>query len=113
MGLLWDGLVMGSDFIEHHIGAITAVIAGAAVFQWRETRKTAERQLRAYVLNSSTGLIDGTGRQPPPPVDRTDQPGVMLEIKNYGQTPAKGVVHCAELRVEPIGRAQTMSIALP
>ena len=58
---VFDWLVQLSDFIEHHIGAITAVIAGAAVFQWRlETRLTAERQLRAYILNYSASLFDGS-----------------------------------------------------
>ena len=99
----------GSDLIEHHIGAITAVIAGAAVFQWRETRLTAERQLRAYVLNSSATLFDGT-TMPHAFVDRAGQAGVILTIKNYGQPPAYAVCHEAEIQVAPVCNEGRMSI---
>jgi hypothetical protein len=95
-----------SDFIEHHIGAITAIIAGAAVIQWRETRKTAERQLRAYVLNFSTTIFDGGSMNPKPFVDRAGQPGTVVEIKNFGQTPALEVVHWSEIEVAPVSREQ-------
>jgi hypothetical protein len=108
MGPILSWLVAVSDFFEHHLGAITAIIAAAAVVQWRETRKTAERQLRAYVINSSAALFDGSSMMPAPFIDRTDQPGVILEINNFGQTPAYEVVHWAELQVAPIGQEWAM-----
>jgi hypothetical protein len=69
--------------------------------------------LRAYVLNSGAGIVDGTGIQPAPHIDRTDQPGVMLEIKNYGRTPAKRVLHVAEMQVALASREPSMNIATP
>jgi hypothetical protein len=104
MGWLLGILGSSSDLIEHHIGAITAVIAAAAVVQWRETRKTAERQLRAYVLNGSASIIDGTNLDPKPFIDRTSQPGLLFEIKNFGQTPALQLVHWNEMQVSPVSR---------
>jgi hypothetical protein len=92
-----------SDFVEHHIGGFTAILAAAAITQWWETRKTSERQLRAYVLNYSANLFDGGSMEPAPFVDRAGQPGVVLGIKNFGQTPAYQVVHWCEMQVAPIG----------
>jgi hypothetical protein len=106
-------LIWFSDFIEHHIGAITAIIAGAAVFQWRETRLTAERQLRAYVLNSTATLLDGTTLDPKPHIDRTDQPAVVVEIKNYGGTPAKRVVHYGKMQVALASDEDSMVFPAP
>lgn len=104
--MIWLGSVFWTlgDFLEHHIGAITAVIAIAAIMQWRETRRTAERQLRAYVLNSTATIIDGTNLDPKPFLDRTGQPGMMIEIKNFGQTPAFQLIHWSEMEVSPTAR---------
>lgn len=106
------GWIVGfSDFVEHHIGAITAVIAGAAVFQWRETRLTAERQLRAYVQNFSTSLYEASNLEFATFVDRTGQVAVAVVIKNMGQTPAYKVLHWSSVQVLPV--SQEWSLAVP
>jgi hypothetical protein len=106
---VWGWLITFSDFIEHHIGAITAIIAAAAVVQWRETRKTGERQLRAYVLNFSANLFDGS-TMPQAFVDRSDQPGVSLVLKNHGQTPAYRVRHVCEIVIAPVSNESRMFV---
>jgi hypothetical protein len=86
---------MLGDWLEHHMGAITAVIAIAAIAQWRETRKTSQRQLRAYV-----GVTTGTV------IFEVSENKIMakatIRIKNYGQTPAYGVgsTACIEAATE-------------
>jgi hypothetical protein len=57
----------------------TLILAGFAILQWRETRKTAQRQLRAYVLNSRAVISN---------IVVGGDPQVEVEIKNWGQTPA-------------------------
>jgi len=78
----WNIIISISDLLEKHIAAITAVIAVAAVVQWRESRKASERQLRAYL-----SVVIGQGGH------IQDRPnGVRFEgspiIRNSGQTPA-------------------------
>lgn len=109
MDTAWHILVLFSDALEKHIAAITAIIAVAAVVQWRETRITAERQLRAYVLNFSASLYDGT-TMPNAVVNRAGQPAVVLIIKNHGQTPAYRVRHWAEIEVAPVANEERMSV---
>lgn len=99
------------DWIEHHIGLLTAVLAGAAILQWRETRVTAKRQLRAYVLNSSASLYDGS-TMPNAIINRAGQPAAVLLIKNHGQTPAYKVQHWAEIDVAPRANEERMSIPI-
>jgi hypothetical protein len=65
--------------------------------------------LRAYVLNSSASLFDGTNI-PKAVVDRANQPAVVLIIKNHGQTPAYQVKHWAEIDVASRANESRMSI---
>lgn len=109
MDFVWQILAVSSDALEKHIAAITAIIAFAAVIQWRETRITAERQLRAYVLNSSASLYDGS-TMPNAIVNRAGQPAVVLIITNHGQTPAYQVNHWAEIEVAPRVNEERMSV---
>ena len=61
----------------------------------------ARRQLRAYVLPDTAGIVDGTMLNPPVP-DKVNVPGVVILIKNSGQTPAYKVVSWAQLAVIPV-----------
>lgn len=63
--------------------------------------RTAQRQLRAYVLPDKGSLFDGTMSNPPQPV-YANVPGAVLTIRNTGQTPAYKVVSWARIDVAPI-----------
>ena len=72
-GYLW----MAADWAEHHTGVFMLVIATTSVAQWRQSRKSSERQLRAYVhLTSASVKTLG------------ETLSALLTINNGGQTPA-------------------------
>ena len=92
-----------ADFLEHHLGTLTFVIALATVvlaffanLQWRETRKTGKRQLRAYL---SVVIGDAAYQERTKDIKFEARP----VIRNAGQTPAYKV-RC-EIRAEIIPRA--------
>jgi hypothetical protein len=62
--------------------------------------QTSRRQLRAYVFPESAGLFEGTMATPPMP-EHTNKPGIILNFKNSGQTPAYKVVSWAQIDVLP------------
>jgi hypothetical protein len=63
---------------------------------------TARRQLRAYVFPDNAGLYEGTVLDPALP-EHANEPGIVLNWKNSGQTPARRVVSWAQMNViEPI-----------
>jgi hypothetical protein len=65
-------------------------------------RKTASRQLRAYIFPHTIGLYEGSKMTPPQP-NHQNVPGVIIELKNFGQTPGYRTVSWAEVAViEPI-----------
>jgi hypothetical protein len=57
--------------------------------------------LRAYVMPESAGLYDGTTVKPAQP-HRNDVPGVLMLIKNSGQSPAYAVVSWMGVDVLPV-----------
>lgn len=91
------------------VAIATFVLALAAIAQFELTRRTAKRQLRAYVAMESASLVDGTKIDPPPHIDRTDQPGVVITVRNSGQTPARDVLHWAQLDVATVDREWAMN----
>jgi len=91
----------------------TFVLAVAAVLQFGLARRTAQRQLRAYVFPDSATLTDGTQLTPPQPA-RANVPGVVVLIKNFGQTPARQAVSWAGIDViEPRHEATLATPRLP
>lgn len=78
-------------------GAATAISMAA----FASTVSTGRRQLRAYVFAEEAMVLDGALAKP---VARNtvDWPGVHVQIKNTGQTPAKDVSSWAELLVLPL-----------
>jgi hypothetical protein len=60
---------------------VTAGLIGVGFFQWRETRDTAKRQLRAYVCVKGAEII----------LDPRNAPKVTVPITNFGKTPAYNV----------------------
>jgi hypothetical protein len=84
-------------------------------------RNTARRQLRAYVFPHTIGVYEGSVMDPPQPA-HTNEPGVVIEFKNCGQTPAYRFISWAEIAViEPINEdklvvpeaAERFSLSLP
>jgi len=63
-----------------------------------DTSKNARRQLRAYVNPDSIILWDGTTLTPPQP-QRANVPGIVMQWRNTGETPAKNVVSWSRVAV--------------
>jgi hypothetical protein len=65
------------------------IFVGTAFVGWTfwETRSTSRRELRAYLFVESIGL--GVANAGP----AKGQPGAVIKIKNFGQTPAYRVLH--------------------
>jgi|WetSurMetagenome_2_1015567.scaffolds.fasta_scaffold146597_1 hypothetical protein len=103
----WLNLIFSDA--NHIIATATLLLAIAAVAQFELTRRTAQRQLRAYVSVDTTTIIDGTNLAPPPPIDRTDQPGIWIVIKNAGSTPANRVIHWGTMDVSTLDRENTFA----
>jgi hypothetical protein len=70
-------------------------------------RGTAKRQLRAYVLQDQSGIVDGTLMEPQQ-MDKVNVPGVGLIFKNFGQTPGYDVISWAGIEVIPIANEHTL-----
>lgn len=64
---------------------------------------TAVRQLRAYVLPDTGGLIDGTMLNPPDS-SLANIPGAYLIIRNTGQTPAYNLISLAKIDIASINK---------
>jgi hypothetical protein len=77
----------------------TWVLALFSAAQFGITRTTAKRQVRAYVSVDAT-LIDGTLVNPPQ-LWRKDWPGILIVMKNTGQTPAYRATSWAQIDVIP------------
>lgn len=86
------------DDTNHVVALATLVLAIAAVAQFELMRRTAQRQLRAYVFPESTGITDGMALNPPQP-NRANEPGIFLLIRNTGNTPAFQVKSFAQIDV--------------
>ena len=89
-----------SSDANHWLAAGTVALALFAAFQWRETRRTAIRQLRAYVQFDGGIIFDAGSANPL-------MGGVVVStvsIKNTGQTPADKVAHWMETVVWPLAQ---------
>jgi hypothetical protein len=98
-----------SDPIATFTGALffaTLVLVAIGYFQWRETRNTARRQLRAYISIYPGLLIEQDERSP-----------AIFEarptIKNTGQTPAYNVSFAAITKVLPYPLPNGFDLSLP
>ena len=68
------------------------------------------RQLRAYVFPNDAGLWDGSMLDQPMP-EHANEPGIILNFRNSGQTPAYKVVSWANMEV--ILRSEEDSLVAP
>jgi hypothetical protein len=71
--------------------------------------RTARRQLRAYVFPDNAGLYEGSMFKPPTG-QHINEPGVVLQFKNYGQTPAYKVISWSEIKVIQFTHENTLTV---
>jgi hypothetical protein len=64
----------------------------------QDSRRSAERDQRAYVFPTTIALLDGATNEPPL-ATMINHPGSFIVLKNSGRTPAYDVIHWAEIRV--------------
>jgi hypothetical protein len=92
------------------IGVVGAWMGlGVLIWQTIASRTSAQRQIRAYVGPEGATIGDGTTWDPPQP----NVPGVVMFIKNFGQTPAYKVVSWAQIAVIAVKDENTMLIVPP
>ncbi|MGH6789696.1 MAG: hypothetical protein ACRECC_08425 [Pseudolabrys sp.] len=91
------------------IAALLQFIALIATF-WIMVRN-GRRQLRAYVFPHDAGLYDGSMMSPPNQA-HLNEPGVVLQFRNSGQTPAYAVVSWAKIEVTAPGNEDSLKVPL-
>jgi hypothetical protein len=69
--------------------------------------RNGRRQLRAYVFVNDAGLYDGSVMVPPVAA-HFNEPGVVINFKNSGQTPAYKVVSWGEVKVIEPSKEDTL-----
>ncbi len=74
--------------------------------------RNGRRELRAYLLPDQMLIIDGNMLDPPVPA-RANVPGVVLLLKNSGQTPAYHVVSWAQIDVIETRHEGTLNPPIP
>lgn len=102
-----SGLALANTIIQAVIGAFTVVVAGAASAQWWQTRRSSERQLRAYVFAETFTIQDSSQLDPPQGPYR---PIAHVSLKNSGQTPAYNLLHWAALDVRPLSEEERLTV---
>jgi hypothetical protein len=83
------------------------IITGALGYFGYVQTSTLRTQSRAYVLPDQLAVTDGTtvGQQ-----QHAGEPGVILLIRNFGQTPGREVVSWADIRVEYVRFENTLTV---
>jgi hypothetical protein len=82
----------------------TVGLWAATMLLVRDARKTAERQLRAYVLLNRAKIRD---------MAEGKIPVATVKIKNFGQTPAYALSHWAELKYAAFPRTEDADMSDP
>ena len=80
----------------------TLILAVFAFAQFGETRRSSERQLRAYIYPDGTYIQLWDDMNPQPLPARPGCLHVTVSVKNSGQTPAHGVLHWGALTVRNV-----------
>lgn len=99
-----------------YAGAIAAILALAlSTAALIHSVNTARRQQRAYILLDHVGLLhpahdeDYKKRRPA----SSDQPILIVHLKNFGTTPATDVLHWAGFDVLPVGAENGVPLQPP
>ncbi|HVC37972.1 MAG TPA: hypothetical protein VNF46_06165 [Gammaproteobacteria bacterium] len=91
--------------------SVALLQCGALVWTILVSIGTARRQLRAYVLPDSCFLAEGNLLKPPAP-EHVGEPGIILILKNSGQTPAYDCVSWTQIAVTEPTNADTLIVPL-
>jgi len=114
----------GGAQYEQQVGSISPTTIGigtiivyslqfiALVATWWTMIRNGRRELRAYVLPESAGILDGSTVNPPQP-QRIDFPFAAMLIKNGGRTPAYGVLSWWQIAVIPVKDEQNSLPVIP
>ncbi|VTZ28510.1 hypothetical protein MPC1_9370002 [Methylocella tundrae] len=99
--------------LSDKIAAITTIAALlqfiALIFTLFVMVRNGRRQLRAYVFPNDACIYEGTMLEPPIMVHK-NKPGVLLNFRNCGQTPAYNVVSWADLEIaEPLNEEKLVA----
>lgn len=94
-----------AGFVNQYNAVITAIatvlltfVTGGLVWTGYVQIKTIRIQLRAYVFPHTVGLWDGMMLEPQIP-EKANEPGIVIEWKNTGQTPASNVISWGQIAV--------------
>jgi hypothetical protein len=87
-------------FVRDPIALLTLGLFVIGGVQVEIGRRTALRQLRAYVFLDHTSLHDGSTANPPWPQQQVGTPAIVSVVKNFGQTPAYDVLHWSVVDVK-------------
>jgi hypothetical protein len=92
------------------IAVLTAFLFIIGGIQVEISRRTAQRQLQAYVYPEHTSLHDGSRANPPWPPEQIGIPTIINIIKNFGQTPAHEVIHWSGVDVKRVTEEDLLHI---
>lgn len=87
-----------SDKIAAIVAAAAFIQAIALICTVGIMIRNGRRQLRAYVFPNDATLAEGMMLEPPRP-EHQNEPGIILNFRNSGQTPAYKVVSWGEIKV--------------
>jgi len=93
------------------VAAGTLLLAIFAFLQFELTRRSRQRQLRAYVFPEASQLQFSDQMNPKPVPPRTGCLGCTLALKNTGQTPAYQLIHWGAMAVRERTREHTLTVA--
>jgi hypothetical protein len=96
----------GHRFIRDPIAILTLALFLIGGWQVEISRRTAKRQLRAYVFADHVGISDGTHLKPP--IFQLGIPRTVIAIKNSGQTPAYGLRHWGGIEIKRLTEERTL-----
>jgi hypothetical protein len=89
------------------IAVLTLALFTIGGWQVEISRRTAKRQLRAYVALRDYRLHDGATMDPPQP-HNVNRPGIIIQVANTGATPGYEVVHHARIEVRPLSEEKLL-----
>jgi hypothetical protein len=92
-----EWLSVNSTYVLIFVGCALAIIAMA---QFELSRRSSQRQIRAYVVPDSGELFVG----------ETGEPRARIALRNCGQTPARGVLSWAKIDLIEPGRDENLDL---
>lgn len=91
------------------IAVLTLALFVIGGVQVEISRRTAMRQLRAYLFIDQFVILDGKTMNPPVS-DYDNHPTIHLSLRNTGETPAHDVFHALRLEVRPVHEERLIQV---